>query len=294
MAAARREKLRWDVQRGLRMARVLSWVAWIGVVIVLCSIGAELAFAADLLPNSSLDLSPQSPSSSTRPVAIGCAQADPASVPGKSAAPVLDRPLCATLTVPASRDLLRLTRSDVAVSLGVVGGDQQSFGLMRALASFSHLLDLGPFAGWVVHGEAQVTGQPLLGGTPPVAERAIFSASPQSFAAWGLRFDAGVALSGVFDPLVAARTFDVAANASRHFVVPGWTGDHQVNLRLAHDNVTSTMSGAETQTMRATFGYAHSLSLGSIGADFAYERSTAPDTPIQDSSVMTIKFARPF
>jgi hypothetical protein len=229
---------------------------------------------------------------------VDCISVEPAKMQARPAPSSLDRPTCASLTAPVSaqsnRDFFKVARSDVSVSLGLTGGEQ-GFGLMRALASFSHFLDAGPFGGWQFRAEAQVSRPPDLESAYLIDESVHFSLTPPQLAGWSLRFDAGAASQGGFDPASAAeRGFDLSGDLARGFIVPGTGQEHRLHLRLTEDRTQDRVWGTDQRSTRASLGYTHAIRSGSIGTDLAVIRTQPTTAPAVTSTRVEVKFARPF
>jgi hypothetical protein len=230
---------------------------------------------------------------------VDCATIDPAKIAAQSTEPSLDRPSCAALSAPlspqTSHELIKLTRADVSVSLGLTGGSDQGFDLMRALAQFSHFLNAGPLGGWKLGAEAQLGRPPDLESTYLVDERVRLSLTPPELAGWNLRFDAGAVTQGGFDPATAkGRTNEVSADLSRSFVMPGSIEPDSIHLRLAADTVQEWLWGSDRDTNSATFGYTHAITAGSIGTEFVATRPFPLSTGAAINKQVEVKFTRPF
>jgi hypothetical protein len=240
-----------------------------------------------------------SPPTSPLPrLVVDCVSVEPAKMQARPAASGLDRPTCAALSVPvpaqSNRDLLKVSRADVSVSLGLTG-DEQGFGLMRALASFSHFLDAGPFGGWQFRAEAQLSRPPDLESAYLIDERVRLSLTPPQLAGWDLRFDAGASTQGGLDPSsAAARGLDLSGDLSHGFVVPGLGQEHRFHLRLAEDQTQDRVWGTDQRTTSASLGYTHTIRLGLIGTDLAVIRTQPAAAPAATSTRVEVKFARPF
>jgi hypothetical protein len=240
-----------------------------------------------------------SPATSPLPrLVVDCVSVEPAKMQARPVSTSLDRPTCSSLSAPASaqsnRDLLKVARADVAVSLGLTG-DEQGFGLMRALASFSHFLDAGPLGGWQFGAEAQLSRPPDLESAYLVDERVRLSLTPPQLAGWSLRFDAGAASQGGFDPSSATqRDLSLSGDLSHGFVVSSLGQEHRLHVRLSENRTQDRVWGTDQQTTRASLGYTHTIVLGSIGTDLAVIRTQPLTAPASTSTRVEVKFARPF
>jgi hypothetical protein len=194
----------------------------------------------------------------------------------------------------SNHDLFKVARADVSVSLGLTG-DEQGFGLMRALASFSHFLNAGPFGGWQFRAEAQLSRPPDLESAYLVDERVHLSLTPPQLAGWTLRFDAAAASQGGFDPASASeRGFNLSGDLSRGFIVPGMGQEHRLHLQVTEDRTQDRAWGTDQLSARASLGYTHAIRLGSIGTDLAVIRTQPATAPAVTSTRVEVKFARPF
>jgi len=230
---------------------------------------------------------------------VDCTAIDPAKIAAQSAEPSLDRPSCAALSAPlstqTSHELIKLTRADVSVSLGLTGGSDQGFNLMRALAQFSHFLNAGPLGGWQLGAEAQLGRPPDLESTYLVDERVRLSLTPPALAGWSLRFDAGATTQGGLDPATAkGRTNEVSADFSRNFVMPGSIAPDRIHLRFAADTAQDWLWGTDRDTNSATLGYTHAITAGSIGTEFVATRPFPLSTGASVTKRVEVKFTRPF
>lgn len=181
------------------------------------------------------------------------------------------------------------------MNLGYVETAEPDSGLMRLLMSFSHFLSSGPLAGWQFRADAQLGRSPILRSDSPLDERVKLFLGAKPLAGWNLHFDAIAVSHGTFDPGMAGeRSFEVAADVSRIFIVPGWGQEHRFDLRLAQESAQDRVAGTDRQATRATFGYAHDFGFGSIGADLALTHFTPTDSYNRTEARTEIKFTRPF
>ena len=239
------------------------------------------------------------PNSPLPRLVVDCVTIDPAKLRAGAVPSSLDRPSCAALSAPVSvprdRDLFKVAGAGLAMSVGLTGSDQ-GFGLLRALASFSHLLNVGPLGGWQFRAEAQLARPPDFEATYLVDEHVRVSLTPPAFGGWSLRFEAGGGTQGSFDPNNAMeRGLNLSADLSRGFILPGLGRDeHRLHFRLAEDRTEDRVSGVDAQNTRAILGYSHSLGIGSLGSDLAVIRTQPDGAPAATSMRVEVKFARPF
>jgi hypothetical protein len=194
----------------------------------------------------------------------------------------------------SNHDLFKVARADISVSLGLTG-DEQGFGLMRALASFSHFLNAGPFGGWQFRAEAQLSRPPDMESAYLVDERVRLSLTPPQLAGWSLRFDAGAASQGGLDPTSASeRGFNLSGDLSRGFILPGMGQEHRLHLHVTEDRTQDRLWGTDQLSTRGSLGYTHAIRLGSIGTDLAVIRTQPVTAPAVTSTRVEVKFARPF
>jgi hypothetical protein len=229
---------------------------------------------------------------------VDCVVPDPAKIRAQAAAPSADRPTCSTLSAriveQSDHDLLRLSRADVAVKLGLTGSEQ-GLGLMRALASISHFLNAGPFGGWQLHADAQVARPADLEAAYLVDEQVHLSLTPPSVAGWNLHFDAKSQAEGGLDPSNALeRGLTFSADLSHSFILPGATTAHELHVRLDREEAQSRVNGTDQQSKRASFGYSHAFGLNSISSDLAVIRTQPAGANATTSMRVEVKFARPF
>ncbi len=227
-------------------------------------------------------------------LSIGCVSVDPA---GTARAPSsFDRPVCALAApAPQNRDFFRVAHADVTMTLGYVDNAQPGAGLMRLLASFSHFLSAGPLAGWQLRADAQVTRPPMMGPSSVLDERVKLFLGTKPAGGWSLHFDAVAATQGAISPgLAPDRSLEVAADVSRIFIVPGWGQDHSIDLRLSQGDVKDRVAGTDAQASKATLGYSHNTSFGTIGADVSLVRFGPGDSANHSETRSEIKFSRPF
>lgn len=240
-----------------------------------------------------------SPEASPLPrLVVDCVSVDPAKAQARPTPAGLDRPTCASLAAPVAvqgnREIFKVAQADVSVSLGLTGSEQ-GFGLMRALASFSHFLNAGPFGGWQFRAEAQVARPPDLETAYLIDERVRLSLTPPQLGGWSLHLDAAAASQGGFDPAEAmARGLNLSADLSRGFLVPGMGQEHRLHLRLSEDRTQDRISGTDQQSAGASLGYTHSLGFGSVGSDLAVIRTQPVGAPAATTMRVEVKFARPF
>ena len=228
------------------------------------------------------------------PGSVGCAVVNPARLPGPRAANV-DRPACTGNVAAASRELWRIQRADVAMSLRFAGGNQTGLGMLRGLMSYGHGIDLGPLLNWQFHAEAQLNAAPMLDVYMPIEERARFALSPPVIGGWGFRFEAGGVARGVFDPATAPQqNLELAAEASRAFKLTKNGIEHRVKLRIARESAQDQLEGTEQQKTSATLGYSHVLDIGTIGAELDIARSTPGYSAAVTDTRVAISFSRPF
>ena len=239
------------------------------------------------------------PTSPLPRLVVDCVSVDPAKLRAGAVPTSLDRPSCASLSAPVAvqrdRDLFKVARADLAMSVGLTGSDQ-GFGLLRALASFSHFLNVGPLGGWQFYAEAQLARPPDFEATYLVDEQVRLALTPPAFGGWSLRFDAGGGTQGSFDPNNAMeRGLNLSADLSRGFVLPGLDrAEHRLHFRLAEDRTEDRISGVDAQNTRAILGYSHALGIGSLGSDLAVIRTQPEGAPAATSMRVEVKFARPF
>ncbi len=202
--------------------------------------------------------------------------------------------MSAPISAQNNRDFLNIARAGVSVSLGLTG-DQQGFGLLRALASFSHFLDAGPLGGWQFRAEAQMTRPPDLESVYLVDERVHLSLVAPTVAGWNLRFDTDATAQGGLDPATATqRGVDASADVSRGFMLPGLGQEHRVHLRLTEDHTQTPLFATDQRSTRASLDYTHPIGLGSIGTDLAAIRTQTNGAPSATSTRIEVKFSRPF
>lgn len=239
------------------------------------------------------------PSSPLPRLVVDCVSVEPAKLRANAALSSIDRPSCAAFSKPVSpqsdRDLFKVARADVAVSVGLTGSDQ-GFGLLRALASFSHFLNAGPLGGWRFYAEAQLARPPDFEAAYLVDEHFRFSVTPPALGGWALRLDAGGSAQGAFDPTDAMqRGLSLSGDLSRGFVLDGLgPEEHRLHFRLAEDRTEDRVSGVDAQNTRAIFGYSHALGIGSLGSDVSVIRTQPEGAPTTTSLRVEVKFARPF
>jgi hypothetical protein len=226
---------------------------------------------------------------------IGCVSVDPA---GTARAPSsFDRPVCAVAATPApqNRDFFRVAHADLSMTLGYVDNAQPGSGLMRLLASFSHFLSVGPLAGWQFRADAQLARPPMMGPAGVLDERVKLFLGTKPAGGWSVHFDATAASQGALSPgLAPDRSFEVAADVSRIFIVPGWGQAHSIDLRLSQGDAKDRVAGTDAQASKATLGYSHNLSFGTIGADVSLVRFAPGDSANHSEARSEIKFSRPF
>jgi hypothetical protein len=281
-------KRTWLGRFSLGLAFVLLLIngAWAGII-----------ETRDDPSNLAIDLSAPTNPRTVPSLGAGCLSVDPTR-PSPSRLPSsLDQPVCAMASAPApvNHELLRIARADVSMKLGYVETAEPGSGLMRLLMSFSHFLNSGPLAGWQFRADAQLGRPPVLGSDSLLDERVKLFLGAKPIDGWNLHFDAIAVSHGTLDPSMAGeRSLEVAADVSRAFIIPGLGQEHRVNLRLAEQNTQDRVAGTDRQATRATFGYAHNLGFGTIGADLALTRFTPGDSSNRNEARTEIKFTRPF
>ena len=229
---------------------------------------------------------------------VDCVVPDPAKIRAQAATPNVDHPTCSTLSPhiveQSDHDLFKLSHADVAVKLGLTGGEQ-GLGLMRALASVSHFLNAGPLGGWQLHADAQIARPADLEAAYLVDEQVHLSVTPPFFAGWNLHFDAKSQAEGGLDQNNALeRGLTFSADLSHSFMLPGATTGHELHLRLDQEKAQSRISGTDQQSKRASFGYSHVFGLSSVSSDLAVIRTQPLGADATTSMRVEIKFARPF
>jgi hypothetical protein len=262
---------------------------------LLSSAGAAVADPSGAGSSQGVAFTEGNTPSKLRPGSIGCTIVDPARMPGWQPVTSVDRPACAGNAVAPSRELWRIQRADVAMSLRFAGGGQRGLGMLRGLMTYGHGLDLGPLMYWQFHAEAQLNAAPMLDAEMPLEERARFALSPPVLAGWGLRFEAGGVARGVFDPATAPQQhIELAAEASRGFKLTKTGREHRVKLRVARESAQDLLEGTEQQKTSASLGYSHTLDIGTIGAELDIARSTPGYAETVTDTRIAISFSHAF
>ncbi len=257
--------------------------------------GPALAGTLDDASQQAIAFSDGAAPSRLLPAGIGCTIVDPARVPGWRPSPNVDRPACVGSAAAASRELWRIQRADVAMSLRFAGGNQRGLGMLRGLMTYDHALALGPLMNWQFHGEAQLNAASTLDAVMPLEERARLALSPPQIAGWALRFEAGGVARGVFDPASAPQqNLELAAEASHAFKLTKNGGEHRLKLRVARETAQDLLEGTERQKTSATLGYAHALDIGTIGAEIDIARSAPGYAETVTETKVAVSFSRPF